>query len=63
MSNPPAMAAMDASLQRLSPDTQDELKTAFHRAKWNCFFKCFPITEPIDKVIYLFGCDVDENLG
>lgn len=42
---------------------QEELNTPFHQAKWSCFFNCFPITEPLDKLFFFFGAGADENLG
>ena len=56
-----AHSAMD-TFKQMSPETKQELNTPFHMAKWNCFFQCFPITEPVDKLFFLFGADVEEIL-
>lgn len=50
------------TFKQMSPETKQELNTPFHMAKWNCFFQCFPITEPVDKLFFLFGADVEEIL-
>ena len=63
MACPASSKAMDASMQKMPVDTQNELNTMFHQAKWNCFFNAFPITESIDKLFFLFGSGTEKNLG
>ena len=63
MACPASSKAMDASMQKMPVDTQHELNTMFHQAKWNCFFNAFPITESIDKLFFLFGSGTEKNLG
>lgn len=54
--------AMDAALPGLSAETQSELNIAFHKAKWDCFFNAFPMTEPLERTFFLFGADADPML-
>lgn len=57
------VSAMDAAADGLPAETQVELNTPFHKAKWECFLTTFPITEPVEKLFFMFGTDVDQRLG
>lgn len=62
MATSAAPDAMAAAGKVLTQETQQEMNTPFHMAKWMCFLNCFPLTEPVEKIFFLFGAGVERNL-
>ena len=46
----------------LSTETQKELNSDFHKAKWECFVNALPMTDPVESVYYMFGSDTEKTL-
>ena len=63
MSTPAPAPAMDNAVEMLSTETQKELNSDFHKAKWECFVNALPMTDPVESVYYMFGSDTEKTLG